>query len=162
MNLLLHFEGLAARRCIVAVGGKVWKQTGSIMTSLNNFKFFWKQLGKVFICCCPGNFEIPSLLFDCSDRVYILLSNAFPTLWKNPKFLSRFRSNICTEFLACLINQRERERERERERVVMLSIHRWINFSFLNLKKELIASMLLILEHLCTKRSPLKTIDPLC
>ena len=111
MNLLLHFEGLAARRYIVAVGGKVWKETGPIMTSLNNFKFFWKQLGKVFICCCPGNFEIPSLLFDCSDRVYILLSNTFSTLWNNHKFLSRFRSNICTEFLACLISQRERERE---------------------------------------------------
>ena len=39
MHLLLHFECLVASLCIVAVGGKVWKQTHQIMVALNDFKF---------------------------------------------------------------------------------------------------------------------------
>ena len=39
MHLLLHFEGLVARLCLVAVGGKVWKQTCVTMVSLNDCKF---------------------------------------------------------------------------------------------------------------------------
>ena len=39
MHLLLQYEGLVARLCILAVGGKVWKQTDQIMVALNDFKF---------------------------------------------------------------------------------------------------------------------------
>ena len=39
MEMLLHFEGLIARLFMVAVGGKVWKQTGPITVSLNGCKF---------------------------------------------------------------------------------------------------------------------------
>ena len=67
MEMLLHFEGLIARLFIVAVGGKVWKQTGPITVSLNDCKFVWKQLGKVSIHCCPGSLGMPSLLLDCSE-----------------------------------------------------------------------------------------------
>lgn len=107
MHLLWHFKSLVTRLCIVAVGGKVWKQNGPVMISLNDCKFVWKQLGKFSIRCCPGNFEMPSLLFDCSNWVYILLSNVFSSLWYNPKFPSRFRLNVCYGFLPCLINKRE-------------------------------------------------------
>ena len=31
MHLLLHFESTVARLCIVAVSGRVWKQTGPTM-----------------------------------------------------------------------------------------------------------------------------------
>ena len=41
MLLLLHFVGLVARLCIVAVGGKVWKQTDPIMVSLNLSENSW-------------------------------------------------------------------------------------------------------------------------
>ena len=39
MHLWLDFEGLVARLCVEAVGGKVWRQTVLIMVSLNGFKF---------------------------------------------------------------------------------------------------------------------------
>ena len=39
MHLLLLFEGLVATLFIVVIGGKVWKQTGPIMVSLNDCKF---------------------------------------------------------------------------------------------------------------------------
>lgn len=38
MNLLLQVDGVIARLCIVAVRGEIWKHTGPIMLSLNNFK----------------------------------------------------------------------------------------------------------------------------
>ena len=38
MHLLLHVDGVIARLCIVAVGGKIWKHTGPMMLFLNNFK----------------------------------------------------------------------------------------------------------------------------
>ena len=107
MHLLWHFEGLVTRLCIVAVGGKVWKQKGPVMVSLNDWKFVWKQLRKFPIRCCPGNFDVHCLLFDYSYWVYILLSNVFSSLWYNPKFPSGFRLNVCSGFLPCLPNKWE-------------------------------------------------------
>ena len=105
MHVLLHFESLVARLCITAVGGNVWKQTGPIMVSLNDCKFVSNQLGKASIGCSPRSFGMSSLLFDCSDWVYIRLSNTFSSLWDNHKFLSRLRLNVCFGFVPCLINK---------------------------------------------------------
>ena len=66
-----------------------------------------KTVAQIFHCCCPGNFDMHSLLFDCSYWVYILLSNVFSSLWYNSKFPSGFRLNVCSGFLPCLINKRE-------------------------------------------------------
>ena len=85
-------ECLVGRLCIVAFSGKVWKQTGPTMVSLNDF---------------PGSFGMPSLLSNYSDWVYILLSKVFSSLWDNPKFLLKFWLNICSGFVPWLINKRK-------------------------------------------------------
>ena len=60
------------------------------MVSLNDCKFVSNQLGKASIGCCPRSFGMSSLLFDCSDWVYIRLSNAFPLYEITPHFFRDF------------------------------------------------------------------------
>ena len=90
MHLLLYFEVLVTKLYIGVVGGKTWKQTGPIMFSLNDCKFVWKHLDKFSTCWCPESFRIFSLLLECSDWVYILLSNKCSSQWDNPNYLQDF------------------------------------------------------------------------
>ena len=54
-----------------------------------------KTVGQSFHLVCPGSIGISSLLFHCSDWVFILLSKVV------------FLSYICSRCLPCLINKRE-------------------------------------------------------